>query len=110
MFCQYKDGMSGGNTTPERMEVVKSWQVKLGALGQDTGGVDGKYGDKSKNAVMAIVPGSDGLQIAGVESGAIDVALGLLGPAAKTHQHESYALKVHAHAVETAGKMTGTAS
>lgn len=110
MFCEYKDGMSGGNQTPERMEVVKSWQVKLQAVGQDTGGVDGKYGDKSKNAVMAIVPGSDGLQIAGVESGAIDVALGLLGPAAKTHQHPDYALKVHAHAVEVAGKMTGTTS
>ncbi len=110
MFCEYKDGMSGGDTSPTRMEVVKSWQVKLQALGQDTGGVDGKYGDKSKNSVMAVVPGSDGLQIAGVESGAIDVALGLLGPAAKVHQHPDHALKVHAHAVETAGKMTGTAS
>ncbi len=110
MFCEYKDGMSGGNQTPERMEVVKSWQVKLQALDQDTGGTDGKYGDKSKIAVIAVVPGSDGLQIAGVESGAIDVALGLLGPGAKLHQHDDYALEVHAHQVETAGKMTGTAS
>lgn len=110
MFCEYRDGMSGGNTTPERMEVVKSWQTKLMALDQDTGGVDGKYGDKSKNAVMAVVPGSDGLQIAGVESGAIDVALGLLGPAAKVHQHPDYALKVHAHDVEVSGKLSGSTS
>ncbi len=110
MFCEYKDGMSGGDTSPSRMEVVKSWQVKLSALGQNTGGVDGKYGDKTKVSVIAVVPGSNGLQIAGEESGAIDVALGLLGPGAKAHQHEGYALEVHAHAVETAGKMTGTAS
>jgi hypothetical protein len=110
MFCEYKDGLSGGNQTPERMEVVKSWQVKLIALDQDTGGVDGKYGNKSKVAVMAVVPGSDGLQIAGVESGAIDVALGLLGPGVKLHQHDDYALEVHAHGVEVAGKLTGTTS
>ena len=110
MFCEYKDGMTGGNQTPERMEVVKSWQVKLQALGQDTGGVDGKYGDKSKNAVMAIVPASDGMQIAGVESGAIDVALGLLGPGAQAHQHPDNALKVHAHEVLVAGELKGTAS
>lgn len=108
MFCEYKDGMTGGNTTPERMEVVKSWQVKLGALGQDTGGVDGKYGDKSKNSVIAVVPGSNGLQIAGVESGAIDVALGLLGPGAKLHQHDEFALSVHAHDVNVAGSLTGS--
>ena len=110
MFCQYKDGMSGGDTSPTRMEVVKSWQTKLMALGQNTGGVDGKYGDKSKNAVIAVVPGSNGLQIAGVESGAIDVALGLLGPGAKLHQHDDYALEVHAHEVTVSGKMSGTTS
>ena len=110
MFCKYKDGMTGGDTSATKMEVVKSWQVKLGALSQDTGGVDGKYGDKTKNAVMAVVPASDGLQISGVESGAIDVALGLLGPGAMAHQHPDNALKVHAHEVEVAGKLTGTAS
>ena len=108
MFCQYKDGMTGGNKTPERMEVVKSWQVKLQALGQDTGGTDGKYGDKSKNAIIAVVPGSNGLQIAGVESGSIDVALGLLGPGAKLHQHDEFALSVHAHDVTVSGTLTGT--
>ncbi len=110
MFCEYKDGMSGGNTTAERMEIVKSWQVKLIALDQDTGGVDGKYGDKSKIAVIAMVPGSNGLQIAGVESGAIDVALGLLGPGAKLHQHDDYALSVHAHDVNVSGQLTGSTS
>jgi hypothetical protein len=111
MFCEHGDGISGrGDVSATRMEVVKSWQVILQALGQDTGGTDGKYWDKTKNAVMAVVPGADGMQIHGVESGAINVALGLLGPGFKAHQHDDYALNLHAHEVEVAGKMSGTAS
>lgn len=98
MFVKYRDGFGQANGDDK----VRHWQLKLMALGYDTGGDDGKYGDKTRVAVIAVATGSDGLQIGGRESAAIDVTLGKLGPAIPggvEHQHDEYALQVHAHVV-----------
>ncbi len=99
MYCKYGDG-----SVANPNENVLHWQVKLVALGQDVGsrGPDGDYGNKTKGAVLATVPASDGMQIGGIESGVIDVTLGKLGPmipGGVEHQHDEYALQVHAHVV-----------
>ena len=96
MYCKFDDGVATTNGD----ETVKHWQTKLTALGFDTGGTDGRYGDMTKAAVQAIAGGSDGMAIGGVESAEIDVALAKLGPAAKggvEHQHDEYAPAVHEH-------------
>jgi hypothetical protein len=96
LFCQHGDGMS----SQERTDTVKYWQTKLVALGQDTGGVDGRFGDKTKMAVQAVVAGSSGLRIGGEEAAQIDIALAMLGPEAQggvLHQHEEYAPSEHHH-------------
>ena len=103
MYCKYRDGFDSATGD----EDVKFWQTKLTALNLDTGGVDGKYGDKTKLAVTAVVPASDGMQIYGVEAGVIDVTLGKLGPAIPggvEHQHDEYALTAHAHIVSGTAK------
>jgi hypothetical protein len=76
LFCVFEDGIDN----PDKAETVKYWQTKLAALGQDTGGVDGRYHDKTKLAVRAVVAGSDGMQIDGEVAAQIDVALAKLGP------------------------------
>ena len=96
LFCQHGDGMDDST----KSEMVKYWQTKLAALGQDTGGVDGRYGDLTKTAVQAIVAGSTGLRIDGEEAAQIDVTLARLGPAGAkgvSHQHEEYSLNAHSH-------------
>ena len=76
LFVVYKDGIDN----PDKKETVKYWQTKLAALGFDTGGVDGRYHDKTKVAVQGVVAGSDGMRIGGVEAAQIDVALAKLAP------------------------------
>jgi hypothetical protein len=96
LFCQHGDGMNDAT----KAETVKYWQTKLAALGQDTGGVDGRYGDQTKGAVQAIVAGSTGRQIGGVEAAQIDVTLARLGPAGSdgvSHQHDEYSPTEHTH-------------
>jgi hypothetical protein len=81
-------------------ETVKYWQTKLVALGQDTGGIDGRYWERTKTAVQAIVAGSTGMRIGGEEAAQIDVTLARLGPASSggvSHQHEEYSLAEHSH-------------
>ena len=74
VFVVYKDGIDN----PDKSETVKYWQTKLSALGFDTGGVDGRYHDKTKVAVQAVVAGSDGMRIGGEEAAQIDIALAKL--------------------------------
>jgi peptidoglycan hydrolase-like protein with peptidoglycan-binding domain len=96
LFCVYEDGIDN----PDMADTVKYWQTKLAALGQDTGGVDGRYHDKTKLAVQAVVAGSDGMRIGGSEAAQIDVALAKLGPEARggvSHQHDEYAPTEHSH-------------
>jgi hypothetical protein len=96
LFCQHGDGMN--DTT--KSETVKYWQTKLVALGQDTGGVDGRYGDRTKTAVQAVVAGSTGMRIGGEEAAQIDVTLARLGPAGAdgvSHQHDEYSPTEHSH-------------
>lgn len=98
MFVKYRDGY--GTTNGD--EKVRFWQLKLIALGYDTGGSDGKYGGLTKIAILAVAPGSNGMQIGANEAAAIDVTLGKLGsmiPGGVQHQHEEYALMVHPHTV-----------
>ena len=96
LFCEHGDGI---NST-DKAETVKYWQTKLVALGQDTGGIDGRYGDQTKTAVQAIVAGSTGMRIGGQEAAQIDVALAKVGPHAQggvSHQHEEYTPAEHLH-------------
>lgn len=71
MYCNHGDGIG----TTDGNETVKHWQTKLAALGFDTGGTDGRYGDKTKAAVQSVAAESDGMRIGGIESAKIDVAL-----------------------------------
>jgi len=96
MFCKYSDGF---NTT-DGDAVVKHWQEKLQKLGHDTGGTDGKYGNKTTTAVKAVVVGVDGKEINWFESANIDYAIGLLGAGAglsKADADKFYAQIKHGH-------------
>lgn len=74
-YVKYSDGFGTSNGDAD----VKYWQTLLVALGQNTGGVDGKYGGGTKGAVRAVVPVSDGEQIGPIEAALIHVAIGKLG-------------------------------
>jgi peptidoglycan hydrolase-like protein with peptidoglycan-binding domain len=79
----------------DKIETVKSRQTKLAALGQDTGGVDGRYHDKTKIAVQAVAAGSDGMRIGGVEAAQIDVKLGPEARGGVSHQHDECSAAGH---------------
>lgn len=93
MFVEYRDGFGTDGD-----EMVRYWQLKLMALGQDTGGSDGKYGDKTKAAVVAVVSGSDGMQIHAVEAVGIDSAFVRSMTTVGQHEHDDrYAKLGHIH-------------
>ena len=72
-YVKYSDGFNTTNGD----EDVRYWQTLLVALGQDTRGIDGKYGGGTKSAV-ANVTGQSGDQIGGVEAAIIHIAIGNL--------------------------------
>ena len=91
MFVQYRDGFGTDGD-----EKVRYWQMRLVSIGQDTGGVDGKYGDKTRAAVAAVVPASDGMQIHALEAVGIDTAF-IRSLGGGDHQHNEYAKVGHIH-------------
>lgn len=71
LFCTFGDGK--GEAQPS--ETVMFWQIKLSALGLDTGGADGRYGDMTRAAVRSAVPGSSGDRIGPIEAAHIDISM-----------------------------------
>lgn len=71
LFCRYGDGV--GDSPPS--DTVMFWQIKLASLGHETDGVDGRYGDMTRDAVRSAVPGSPGDRIGPVEAAQIDLAI-----------------------------------